>query len=142
MRSGYGKSTTARLILRLLEPTAGSGRFRRRELTTLSAAEMRLLRRRLGIMFQDPCASLNPRMTLRNIVGEGLRGWEPPADIDRRGAGLLERVGLDPAFAHLYPHELSGGQRQRVAIACALAPRPSLLICDEPHSALDVSVQT
>ena len=139
--SGCGKSTTARLILRLLEATAGSVRFGGRELTTLPAAEMRLLRRRLGIVFQDPYASLNPRMTLRNIVGEGLRVWEPHADIDGRVAGLLERVGLDPAFARRYPHELSGGQRQRVAVARALAPRPSLLICDEPVSALDVSVQ-
>ena len=139
--SGCGKSTTARLILRLLEPTAGSVRYRGRELNTLPAAQMRRVRRRLGIVFQDPYAGLNPRMTLRNIVGEGLRVWEPEADIDRRVAGLLERVGLDPAFSRRYPHELSGGQRQRVAIARALAPGPSLLICDEPVSALDVSVQ-
>ena len=139
--SGCGKSTTARLILRLLQPTAGSVRFRGRELTSLPAAEMRHVRRHLGIVFQDPYASLNPRMTLRSIVGEGLRVWEPQADIGRRVAGLLERVGLDPAFARRYPHELSGGQRQRVAIARALAPGPSLLICDEPVSALDVSVQ-
>ena len=139
--SGCGKSTTARLILRLLEPTAGSVRYRGRELTTLPAGEMRRVRRELGIVFQDPYASLNPRMTLRNIVGEGLRIWEPRADIAGQVAGLLERVGLDPAFARRYPHELSGGQRQRVAIARALAPGPSLLICDEPVSALDVSVQ-
>ena len=139
--SGCGKSTTARLILRLLEPTAGSVRYRGRELTTLPPGEMRRVRRELGIVFQDPYASLNPRMTLRNIVGEGLRVWEPRADIAGRVAGLLERVGLDPAFARRYPHELSGGQRQRVAIARALAPGPSLLICDEPVSALDVSVQ-
>ena len=139
--SGCGKSTTARLILRLLEPTAGSVRYRGRELTAQPAGEMRSMRRELGIVFQDPYASLNPRMTLRNIVGEGLRVWEPHADIDGRVAGLLERVGLDPAFARRYPHELSGGQRQRVAIARALAPGPSLLICDEPVSALDVSVQ-
>ena len=139
--SGCGKSTTARLILRLLEPTAGSVRYRGRELTALPAGEMRRVRRELGIVFQDPYASLNPRMTLRNIVGEGLRVWEPHTDIAGRVAGLLERVGLDPAFAPRYPHELSGGQRQRVAIARALAPGPSLLICDEPVSALDVSVQ-
>ena len=139
--SGCGKSTTARLILRLLEPTAGSVRFRGRELTTLSQAEMRRVRSQLGIVFQDPYASLNPRMTLRNIVAEGLRVWHPEADIDRRVAELLERVGLAARFGRRYPHELSGGQRQRVAIARALAPGPSLLICDEPVSALDVSVQ-
>ncbi len=139
--SGCGKSTTARLILRLLEPTAGSVRYRGRELTALPAGEMRRVRRELGIVFQDPYASLNPRMTLRNIVGEGLRVWQPHTDIGGPVAGLLERVGLDPAFARRYPHELSGGQRQRVAIARALAPGPSLLICDEPVSALDVSVQ-
>ena len=139
--SGCGKSTTARLILRLLEPTAGSVRFRGRELTTLSQAEMRRVRSQLGIVFQDPYASLNPRMTLRNVVAEGLRVWHPEADIDRRVAELLELVGLAARFARRYPHELSGGQRQRVAIARALAPGPSLLICDEPVSALDVSVQ-
>ncbi|MDE0653423.1 MAG: ATP-binding cassette domain-containing protein [bacterium] len=139
--SGCGKSTTARLILRLLKPTAGSVRFRGRELTALSQAEMRRVRSQLGIVFQDPYASLNPRMTLRNIVAEGLRVWHPEADLDRRVAELLELVGLPARFGRRYPHELSGGQRQRVAIARALAPGPSLLICDEPVSALDVSVQ-
>jgi peptide/nickel transport system ATP-binding protein/oligopeptide transport system ATP-binding protein len=139
--SGCGKSTTARLILRLIEATSGSVRYRGQELTTLSRSGMRRMRRELQIVFQDPYASLNPRMTVRDIVGEGLRVWEPDADIGVRVGDLLERVGLNPAFAKRYPHEFSGGQRQRIGIARALAPGPKVILCDEPVSALDVSVQ-
>jgi oligopeptide/dipeptide ABC transporter ATP-binding protein len=129
------------LILRLIEATSGSVRYRGQELTTLSRSGMRRMRRELQIVFQDPYASLNPRMTVRDIVGEGLRVWDPDADIGARVGDLLERVGLNPVFAKRYPHEFSGGQRQRIGIARALAPGPKVILCDEPVSALDVSVQ-
>jgi len=142
--SGSGKSTLGRCILRLIEPTRGSVRFMGQELTTLGPDAMRAMRRQLQIVFQDPYSSLNPRMTVRATVGEPLRVHrlaKPGAEEDARVAELLAQVGLRPDFMQRYPHELSGGQRQRVGIARALAVGPKLIVCDEPVSALDVSVQ-
>ena len=141
--SGCGKSTTGRLILRLIEPSAGDIRFEGRHLTALSARELWAARQRMQIVFQDPFGSLNPRMRVGDIVAEPLAiyGQADAAGRRRRVAELLEVVGLDPAFARRYPHELSGGQRQRIGIAAALALHPSLIVADEPVSALDVSVQ-
>ncbi len=142
--SGSGKSTTARLIARLLEPTAGELRFQGRELTTLRGARLKAVRRDLQLIFQDPYSSLNPRKTIGSIVAEPLAIHREPADRAerrRRVQELLETVGLNPEHYNRYPHEFSGGQRQRVGIARALALRPRLLIADEPVSALDVSIQ-
>ena len=140
--SGCGKSTTARLLLRLIDPTGGTIEFDGQDITTVPQRHLRDLRRNAQIVFQDPFASLNPRMTVREIVGEPLMVWKQWRDGgQRRVDDLLERVGLNPAFAKRYPHEFSGGQRQRIGIARALALRPKLLVCDEPVSALDVSVQ-
>lgn len=141
--SGSGKSTVARLILRLVEPTAGIVRFEGRDLTNLPPNELRALRRRMQIVFQDPFASLNPRMNIGRIVGEGLDIHKLAAGAERAGivARLLEQVGLPADAVSRYPHEFSGGQRQRIGIARALAAGPSLLIADEPVAALDVSVQ-
>ncbi|MFI0453094.1 ABC transporter ATP-binding protein [Actinomadura sp. 6N118] len=142
--SGCGKSTLARLLLAAEKPTAGSVRFEGRDIFALSRRDLRALRRRIQMVLQDPYSSLNPRMTVGDIVGE-------PFDIhpevapkgERRGRvkDLLEVVGLDPDHVNRYPHQFSGGQRQRVGIARALALRPDVIVCDEPVSALDVSVQ-
>ena len=141
--SGCGKSTTGRMILRLIEPTAGSVEFDGIDLVKLSAKEMRKLRRRIQVIFQDPFSSLNPRMTVGAIVREGLTIHKiaEGAAADARVKQLLDEVGLRAEYASRFPHEFSGGQRQRIGIARALAVEPKLVICDEPVSALDVSIQ-
>ena len=141
--SGSGKTTVGRAVLRLELPTEGIVRFEGTDLATLSPAELRALRRRMQIVFQDPFASLNPRRTVGASVAEGLEIHKmlPKREIPERVAELLEEVGLDAAYANKYPHEFSGGQRQRIGIARALAVEPSFIVCDEPVSALDVSVQ-
>jgi oligopeptide transport system ATP-binding protein len=141
--SGCGKTTTGRVILRLMEPTSGEAYFEGRNIFKLKKEELRRLRRDMQIVFQDPYSSLNPRMTVGDIIGEPLeihnlaRGKEKV----RRVQELLDIVGLSPYHANRYPHEFSGGQRQRIGVARALAVNPKLIICDEPVSALDVSIQ-
>jgi len=142
--SGCGKSTVSKLIMQLEKPTAGKVFYKGKDVTNLSGKELRRLRRNIQIIFQDPYSSLNPRMTVGDIVSEP---WEIHADVvpknqrRQRVRELLERVGLDPDFVNRYPHQFSGGQRQRIGIARALALQPEIIVCDEPVSALDVSVQ-
>ena len=142
--SGCGKSTTGRCIMRLIEPSAGEIHFNGRDITGLEGAELRHLRREMQIIFQDPFASLNPRHTVRGIVGEALVIHGLAAnrrDLTDQVVRLLETVGLQADHMHRFAHEFSGGQRQRIGIARALAVRPKLVVCDEPVSALDVSIQ-
>ena len=141
--SGCGKTTVGRLVLRLQEPTAGSVRFAGRDLSTLGRAELRQMRRRMQIVFQDPYSSLNPRRTVGDAIGEPLfvHGLAKGAEIDRRVSQLLERVGLPGSYRSRYPHEFSGGQRQRVCIARALSLEPEFIVCDEAVSALDISIR-
>jgi len=141
--SGCGKTTAGRTILQLYRPTAGHVWFADTDLTTLKGDDLRRMRRHMQMIFQDPYASLNPRMTINEIVGEPLlvHGIVPRSEIPGRVHDLLRLVGLNPTLANRYPHEFSGGQRQRVGVARALALQPRLIICDEPISALDVSIQ-
>jgi oligopeptide transport system ATP-binding protein len=141
--SGSGKSTLGRLLLRLIEPTAGQVFFAGRELGTLTRKQLRQLRREMQLVFQDPYSSLNPRMRVRAIVAEGIEihRLAQGAEKERRIRELLEMVGLGPDALDRYPHEFSGGQRQRIGIARALAVNPRFLVLDEPVSALDVSIQ-
>jgi oligopeptide/dipeptide ABC transporter ATP-binding protein len=141
--SGCGKSSAGRTILRLQEPTSGSAVFEGTDVFSLDRPSLRRLRRRMQVIFQDPYGSLNPRMTVGAAVAEGIEihRLAAGAEVARRVSALLEEVGLDPGYARRYPHEFSGGQRQRIGIARALAVEPAFIVCDEPVSALDVSVQ-
>jgi len=146
--SGCGKTTTGRSIMRAIEPTAGEVMFRDPELGLVNVGELdkdgiRQIRRSMRMIFQDPYASLNPRMTLQEIVGAPLRamGLSKGKELEDRVAEMLRRVGLSPEYMRRYPHAFSGGQRQRIGLARALAPNPKFVVCDEPVSALDVSVQ-
>jgi oligopeptide transport system ATP-binding protein len=142
--SGCGKSTTGRCILRLIEPTAGEVVFEGKDVTALDKRSLRHLRRDMQIIFQDPYASLNPRLTVGAIVGEALiihKLAGSRRELEERVVQLLETVGLQPDHMRRFPHEFSGGQRQRIGIARALAVEPKLIVCDEPVSALDVSIQ-
>ena len=141
--SGCGKSTTGRAILQLYRPTAGQVFYENTDLTRLKGEELRKMRRNMQIIFQDPYASLNPRMTVGSIIGEPLlvHGLARGKELQERVQELLALVGLNPYFVTRYPHEFSGGQRQRIGIARALAVQPDFIVCDEPISALDVSIQ-
>jgi oligopeptide transport system ATP-binding protein len=141
--SGCGKSTTGRTVLQLYRPTSGSVVFDDVDLVKLKGNDLRKMRRKMQMIFQDPYASLNPRMTISEIVGEPLvvHNVASGKDVEQRVEHLLELVGLSPTFANRFPHEFSGGQRQRIGVARALALQPSFIVCDEPISALDVSIQ-
>lgn len=141
--SGCGKSTTGRTILHVHEPTAGKIYFNGKDISTTTEEEMKILRKNMQMIFQDPFASLNPRMTVKNIIGEGLNIHKIDSKKQRMAkvAELMETVGLRKEYMYRYPHEFSGGQRQRIGVARALALNPELIICDEPVSALDVSIQ-
>ncbi|MCA1590232.1 MAG: dipeptide ABC transporter ATP-binding protein [Acidobacteria bacterium] len=141
--SGCGKSTVGRCLLRMYEPTSGEVIFESRDILKLDNRELQPLRREMQIIFQDPYASLNPRLNIFSIVSEPLTIHGVSSKAEKRGrvSDLLQKVGLDPTYADRYPHEFSGGQRQRIGIARALALNPKLIVCDEPVSALDVSVQ-
>lgn len=142
--SGCGKSTLGRTLIRLLEPTSGTVRFDGKDITNMREREFRAYRRKMQLIFQDPYASLNPRMNVRDIVAEPLKTYkicENRALTTQRVLDLLNDVGIPGEFLHRYPHQFSGGQRQRIGIARAIALDPSLIVCDEPVSALDVSVQ-
>src|SRR3954451_6966977 len=142
--SGCGKTTLGRSVLRLIEPTAGQILFAGRDITNISADELRPLRRKMQIIFQDPFGSLNPRMPVSDLIGEGLfaQGMKDRKARDKKVEDTLELVGLRREYTRRYPHEFSGGQRQRIGIARALALGPDLVVCDEPVSALDVSIQS
>jgi peptide/nickel transport system ATP-binding protein len=139
--SGCGKSTTARLITKLLQPTSGKIFFEGEEISGYSRHKMRPLRREIQMIFQDPYASLNPRQTIGSIIGAPFRIHKTEGETKKRVQGLMDRVGLNPEHYNRYPHEFSGGQRQRIGVARALALRPKVIVCDEPVSALDVSIQ-
>ena len=139
--SGCGKSTTARLVTKLLQPTSGSILFDGEDISGYKARTMRPLRREMQIIFQDPYASLNPRKTVGQIIGAPYRINKTEGETKKKVQGLMDRVGLNPEHYNRYPHEFSGGQRQRIGVARALALRPKLIVCDEPVSALDVSIQ-
>ncbi|MEJ2597054.1 MAG: ATP-binding cassette domain-containing protein [Anaerolineales bacterium] len=141
--SGCGKSTTGRTILQLYRPTSGNVLFRDKSLVQMRGGELRKMRKEMQMIFQDPYASLNPRLTVGEIIGEPLTVHKMASgkEVRERVENLLELVGLNPAFENRYPHEFSGGQRQRIGVARALALQPSLIVCDEPISALDVSIQ-
>jgi oligopeptide transport system ATP-binding protein len=142
--SGCGKSTTGRCILRLIEPSAGEVRFNGQDVTAMNPQALREVRRDMQIIFQDPFASLNPRMSVEAIIGEALtihKLTKSPSEYQARVVDLLETVGLNADHMRRFPHEFSGGQRQRIGIARALAVSPKLIVCDEPVSALDVSIQ-
>ncbi len=141
--SGCGKSTTGRAVLQLHRPTSGEVLFEGKDLVKMKGEELRQMRRRMQMIFQDPYASLNPRMTVGDIIGEPLliHGLATGKEVEERVKELLKLVGLNPSFANRFPHEFSGGQRQRIGVARALSLQPSLIVCDEPISALDVSIQ-
>ncbi|WP_367614831.1 ABC transporter ATP-binding protein [Plastoroseomonas arctica] len=140
--SGCGKTTTGRMLVRLVEPDAGTMAFDGMDMATLTAGELRGLRQRMQLIFQDPGSAFNPRMNVATLIAEPMRlAGYPPAEQRARVAELLPLVGLAPEYAERFPHEFSGGQRQRIGIARALALRPDFIVCDEPVSALDVSVQ-